>query len=395
MHHPLDNFVYFCLTFLKVLYFYLKATTIEQLIDGKKYRTKTYQTFLLIIWPKKFEFENLIQIDYQSAAKLLFTKLSPKRSNTNNSYFHKFDILIRQLTVDSSYYSELFDKFLDALLIIHEASLTKAFFMKAINCKIDNQLLVPKLTRLLASLNHSELLDILKDIPTTNFANNFYLLSRLLKLNDKKTASLFYDQKILPIMEKKVEFPFLTSAPELYLKFLEISLKLGDPQKTKSLKKLQELVKLRFNQDSLKLLLDFLVSKNSTDCKNLLDIFALRINWLVEKTKKGPFYDFKLYDVSFPESKIVEEFLRGSGERLAYSGGFKSVGEARMFVEKHTNLAEELNLKLAVSGTGKQISVVIEKTPPLEFDKEKESFTLFKKELKQLERKVKEIKLCK
>lgn len=181
---------------------------------------------MLIIWPKQFEFENLIQIDYQSAAKLHFKQ----QRSSKNSYLHNFRRLINELNVYSSYYPELFDKFLDTLFATNDINLSRAFFTKAINCQINNQILIPKLERLLTTLNPVEFQDFIKNSATTNFFNNFHLLARILKLNDKKKASIYYDQKVLPILEKRVEFPFITSTPELYVKLLEILLKLGGPQ---------------------------------------------------------------------------------------------------------------------------------------------------------------------
>lgn len=341
---------------------------------------------MLIIWPKQFEFENLIQIDYQSAAKLHFKQ----QRSSKNSYLHNFRRLINELNVNSSYYPELFDKFLDTLFATNDINLTRAFFTKAINCQINNQILIPKLERLLTTLNPVEFQDFIKSTATTNFFNNFHLLARILKLNDKKKASIYYDQKVLPILEKRVEFPFITSNPELYVMLLEILLKLGDPQKTKGLKRFQELVKLNYSQDSLRLLLDVLANKAPKDCKNLSDLFTLRISWLLEKTQKEPVYDYKLKDASFPESKIIEEFLRSSADKLVYSGEFKSISDARQFVARQKELSDELSLKLTARGIGRQSNVLIEKAQSsLVFDREREAYGLLKKELKLLERKVK------
>lgn len=138
------------------------------------------------------------------------------------------------------------------------------------------------------------------------------------------------------------------------------------------------------------ILLDVLANKTPKDCKNLSDLFTLRISWLLEKTQKEPMYDYKLKDASFPESKIIEKFLRNSADKLVYSGEFKCQCDAKQFVGRHKELSEELSLKLTARGIGRQSNVLIEKAQPsLDFDREKEAYGLLKKELKLLERKVK------
>lgn len=346
------------------------------------YQTTTFTKYLLIFWPKRFEFDLLTEIDYKSAVDLYFREYSSNALNQTSR--HNLAQLIKQFNVQSSHFEYLFDKFLEILLNVHDTKIIKEFIKKVMsNTSSMNQAHIPKLVTLIELLEPVCLIDFFKKFATKNLLNDCLLLESLLESINKNISNIYFEASIVPLLDKQeTQFPKFSNDPYTYFRLIELLFYFPN----KYLEKFTEKVLNKLDQESLKTLVEYLIVNHAAECTKepLIELVIQRINWLRELLRKKPVFSYNMKCEAI-EDKQVEEFLKSNRREFTYSGVFNGIGQVREFISLFGVNGEGYSIEMHASGVGKKAQVHIVKTRAF-FERELAKFEEARREMKSIEK---------